>query len=225
MYRLLSIRACAVKYSGNIEGSVDRKDWNHRYEGNGLLWTAQPNRFLVAETEALAPRRALDLACGEGRNAVWLAEQGWQVAGVDFADVALEKARLLAEQRGVRAGWIRADLFEYEPPPDAFELVIAFYLQIPPERLRPILARAAKAIVPGGTFLLVAHDSSNLTHGYGGPRDLAVLYTAEDVLPALVGLEIERAEPVVRKIETDEGAREAIDTLVRARRTNATSRR
>jgi SAM-dependent methyltransferase len=196
---------------------MNRDDWNCRYEGDGLLWTARPNHFLVAEAAALAPGRALDLACGEGRNAVWLAEQGWQVTGVDFSEVALEKARLLAEQHKVQAEWIRADLFEYEPPPASFELVIVFYLQIPPERLRPILARVAKAIAPGGTFLLVAHDSSNLTHGYGGPRDPATLYTAEDVLPALVGLEIERAEPVVRTVETDEGVREAIDALVRAR--------
>jgi SAM-dependent methyltransferase len=212
-------------HSGRIEGNVDRKDWNSRYQGDDLLWTDQPNRFLVAETADLKPGRALDLACGEGRNAVWLAGQGWQVTGVDFADLALEKARLLAEQRGVEAEWIRADLFEYEPAAEAFELVIVFYLQIPPERLRPILARAAKAVAPGGTFLLVAHDSSNLTHGYGGPRDSAVLYTAEDVLPALVGLEIERAEPVARTVETDEGVREAIDAFVRARRTEVASRR
>lgn len=204
---------------------MDQKDWNHRYAGDELLWTARPNRFLVEEIESLTPGRALDLACGEGRNAVWLAEQGWQVTGVDFADVALEKARLLAEQRGLQAEWIHADLLEYEPEPDAYGLVIAFYLQIPPERLRPILARAAKAVAPGGTFLLVAHDSSNLTHGYGGPRDPDVLYTAEDVVAALVGLEIERAERVVRTIETDEGVREAIDALIRARRADAPSRR
>lgn len=197
---------------------MNRDDWNIRYEGDELLWTARPNRFLVAETAALAPGRALDLACGEGRNAVWLAEQGWQATGVDFSEVALEKARRLAEQHRVQAEWIRADLFAYEPPPDAFELVIVFYLQIPSERLRPILARVARAVAPGGTFLLVAHDSSNPTHGYGGPRDPATLYTADDVLPALVGLEIERAEPVVRTVETGEGVREAIDALVRARR-------
>ncbi len=201
-----------------MRDSVDRKDWNQRYEGDELLWTARPNSFLVEEIGALTPGRALDLACGEGRNAVWLAEQGWQVTGVDFADVALEKARLLAEQRGVRVEWIRADLLEYAPPPEAFELVIVFYLQMPPEPLRPILARAAKAVTPGGTFLLVAHDSSNLTHGYGGPRDPAALYTADDVLPALVELKIERAEPIVRTVETDEGVRKAIDALVRARR-------
>ncbi len=197
---------------------MDRRDWNSRYQGDDLLWTDRPNRFLVAEAEELTPGRALDLACGEGRNAVWLAERGWQVTGVDFADVALEKAQLLAEHRGVRADWIRADLFEYEPAPEAFDLVIVFYLQIPAERLRPILARAARAVAAAGVFLLVAHDSSNLERGYGGPRDPAVLYTAEDVLPALAELEIERAEQVVRTVETDEGVREAIDALVRARR-------
>jgi len=195
---------------------MNRDDWNCRYEGDGLLRTARPNRFLVAETEALAPGRALDLACGEGRNAVWLAEQGWQVTGIDFSEVALEKARHFAEDRGVRVDWVSADLLEYVLPAEAFELVIVFYLQMPLERLRPILARVAKAITPGGTFLLVGHDSSNLTHGYGGPRDPAALYTADDVLPALVGLEIERAEPVVRTVETDEGVREAIDALVQA---------
>jgi hypothetical protein len=89
---------------------------------------------------------------------------------------------------------------------------------MPIKRLRPILARAAGAVAPGGTFLIVAHDPSNLTHGYGGPRDPAVLYTTDDVLPALAGLEIERAEPVVRTVETAEGAREAVDAVVRARR-------
>jgi SAM-dependent methyltransferase len=201
-----------------MKGSVDRKDWNRRYEGDELLWTARPNSFLVEEIGSLTPGRALDLACGEGRNPVWLAEQGWQVTGVDFSEVALEKARHLAADRGVRIDWVAADLLEYTAPAEAFERVIAFYLQLPPKRLRTILARAAKAIAPGGTFLLVAHDSSNLTRGYGGPRDPAVLYTAEDVLPALVGLEIERAEPVVRTIETEDGMCEAIDALVRARR-------
>ena len=195
---------------------MNRDDWNCRYEGDELLWTDRPNRFLVAEAGALAPGRALDLACGEGRNAVWLAKQGWHVTGIDFSEVALEKARHFAEDRGVRVDWVSADLLEYVLPAEAFELVIVFYLQMPLERLRPILARVAKAITPGGTFLLVGHDSSNLTHGYGGPRDPAALYTADDVLPALVGLEIERAEPVVRTVETDEGVREAIDALVQA---------
>ena len=87
---------------------VNRDDWNRRYEGAELVWTARPNRFLVAEAAGLVPGRALDLACGEGRNAVWLAEQGWQATGVDFSGVALGKAQLLAESRSVQVEWLEA---------------------------------------------------------------------------------------------------------------------
>jgi SAM-dependent methyltransferase len=203
---------------GRIEKDVGKEVWNCRYQGDDLLWTERPNRFLVAEAEELTPGRALDLACGEGRNAVWLAEEGWQVTGVDFSQVALDKAHRLAEQRGVEIDWVCADLLEYTPAPGAFELVILFYLQLAETDRHEIFSRAASAVAPGGTLLLVAHSPDNLTHGYGGPRDSAVLYSAEDVLPTLAGLEIERAEPVIRKVETGEGVREAIDALVRARR-------
>ena len=196
---------------------MKREQWDERYRGTELVWSARPNRFLVAETESLAPGRVLDLACGEGRNAVWLAEQGWQATGVDFSGVAIEKARSLAQERSVEVEWIAADLLEYEPPPGAFDLVILFYLQLPGDELARVLARAAAALAPGGTLLLVGHDASNLEHGYGGPKDPAVLYAAADVTPHLDGLEIERAETVVRTVETDDGTREALDVLVRAR--------
>jgi SAM-dependent methyltransferase len=196
---------------------MKREQWDERYRGTELVWSARPNRFLVAETASLAPGRALDLACGEGRNAVWLAEQGWQATGVDFSGVAIEKARSLARERSVEADWIAADLLDFKPPLGAFDLVILFYLQLPGEELARVLERAAAAVAPGGTLLLVGHDSSNLEHGYGGPQDPAVLYAAADVTPHLDGLEIERAETVVRTVETDDGTREALDVLVRAR--------
>ena len=197
-------------------------DWNHRYADKELLWTAQPNRFLVAETESLPPGRALDLACGEGRNAVWLAERGWLVLGVDFSDVAIGKAHELAAARGVAAatGWLVADLTAYEPEPGAYDLAILFYLQVPADERRAIVRRAAAALAPGGTFLLVGHDLRNLESGYGGPKDPDVLYLPEDVAADLdgTGLELERAEAVDRPVETPEGERIAIDALVRARR-------
>jgi SAM-dependent methyltransferase len=199
---------------------MDRDDWNSRYKGEDLLWTDRPNRFLVAEASGLKPARALDLACGEGRNGVWLAEQGWQVTGVDFSQEAIEKAGRLAEHHGVEADWVCADLLEYAPPPKAFELVIVFYLQ-----RRKVFQRAAASVATGGTLLVVAHDSENLERGYGGPRDPAVLYSAEEVVAYLEGLEIERAGPVIRPVDTDGGPREAIDALVRARRPDTTSRR
>ncbi len=199
---------------------ADSSEWDRRYAGRELIWTSEANRFLVREADGMPPGRALDLACGEGRNAVWLAERGWRVTGVDFSGVGLEKAKALAEARGVKADWIIADLLDYRPEPQAFDLVIVFYLQLPAVQRTPILHQAAGAVAPGGTLLLVAHDSANLEHGHGGPQDPAVLYTAEDVAPGLEssGLRIERAERVERPVDTSDGPRTALDALVRASR-------
>jgi SAM-dependent methyltransferase len=160
------------------------------------------------------------VACGEGRNAVWLAEQRWRVTGVDFSEVGLEKARALAETRAVIVEWIAADLLDFTPEPRGFDLVLVFYLQVPTDQRRRILRTIAKAVAPGGTLLVVAHDSSNLSGGYGGPKDSEVLYTAGDVVGDLAGggLEFERAEVVRRPVDTAHGVRVALDALVRARR-------
>jgi SAM-dependent methyltransferase len=193
-------------------------DWDERYAGSELVWSAEPNRFVVAETEALAPGRAIDLACGEGRNAVWLAARGWRVTGVDFSAVGLEKAERLAESRGAGVEWVLADLREYEPAPLAYDLVLVLYLQLPAHELQSVLRRAAGAVAPAGTFLVVGHDLLNLTEGYGGPRHAEVLFTPADVVSALDALQVERAERVRRPLIVDGGRVEAIDALVRARR-------
>jgi len=200
---------------------MDSRAWDRRYAERELVWTSQPNRFLVAEVAALPPGRALDVACGEGRNTVWLAERGWEVTGVDFSEVGLEKARELAKLRSVGSRWVAANLLEYTPEPQAFELVLVFYLQVPAAQRRAIVRTVAEAVAPGGAFLLVAHDRSNLEHGYGGPGNAAVLYTASDVVGDLegAGLQIERAETVKRPVDTPDGGRIALDALVRARRT------
>lgn len=197
---------------------MDSAEWDRRYGGRELLWTGEPNRFLVSEAADLRPGRALDLACGEGRNAVWLAQQGWQVTGVDFSAVALEKARHLAAASGVEAEWIVADLLGYRPEVGAFDLVLLFYLQVPAAQRREIVRAAADAVASGGTFLLVAHDRSNLELGHGGPQEPAVLYSAGDVVADLGGLRIERAECVERPVKTPDGERVALDALVRASR-------
>ena len=190
---------------------MKREAWNTKYAGSEFLWTEEPNRFLVAELDGLAPGRALDLACGEGRNAVWLAQQGWAVTGVDFSEVGLAKAAELAESRGVEVEWVAADLLAYVPPP-GLDLAIAFYFQVPDDERRLVFARAAQALAPGGTMLVVAHDLLNLSDGIGGPQEPDVLYTPEDVVGDLAGLVIERAERVGRPV----GESEAIDALVRA---------
>jgi SAM-dependent methyltransferase len=197
---------------------LDREEWDRRYAGSELLWSAEPNRFLVAEVAGLPPGRALDLACGEGRNAVWLARRGWRVTGVDFSEVAIEKARRLAAARKVAVEWLVGDLLDFGFAAEAFELVILFYLQVPRVEREQIVRASARAVAPGGTFLLVGHDSRNLESGYGGPRQQAVLYTPDDIVADLDGLDVERAETVERPVETPEGERVALDALVRARR-------
>ncbi|MCZ7526828.1 MAG: methyltransferase domain-containing protein [Acidimicrobiia bacterium] len=195
---------------------MDREDWNRRYEGRELLWTAEANRFVVAEISGLQPGVALDLGCGEGRNAVWLAEQGWLVTAVDFSHVALDKARRLADQRGVTVEWVQADLLEFEPGAGAFDLVLVAYVQLPTVERRRVLGRATAALASGGTLLVVGHDLTNLTEGHGGPQDPSVLYTPEDIVAELGSLQVVRAERVRRPVTTEAGEVEAIDTLVRA---------
>jgi SAM-dependent methyltransferase len=196
------------------------EQWDERYSAPELVWSAEPNRFLVAEVEELAPGRALDIACGEGRNAVWLAARGWEVAGVDFSPVAIEKARRLAEQHGVDVGWEVADITSWQPPDGSFDLVIVFYLHLPPDSMGAVLRHAQDALAPGGTLLIVGHAVRNLTEGYGGPPTADGLYGPDDLVAGLRGLIIERAEEVLRPVEADGRAHTAIDALVRARRSD-----
>jgi SAM-dependent methyltransferase len=197
---------------------VDSNVWDERYAGDDLVWSAEPNRFLVAEVETLPAGRALDVACGEGRNAVWLAERGWDVTGVDFSQVGLDKARRLADARGVSVHWEVADVTEYAPAPESFDLVIVMYLHLPAGSRRVAFRHAAAGVAPGGTLLVVGHDITNRSDGWGGPSDPAVLYGPEDVVADLDGLETVKAERVRRPVPTDEGEKIAIDVLVRATR-------
>ena len=216
-----SQQAQASSTASSASRTMERADWNQRYAAEELIWTAKANRFLMEETANLAPGSALDMATGEGRNAVWLAEQGWLVRAVDFSDVALAKARRLALARKVHEAieFREADLRTEELEFHRFDLVALIYLQIPQAELLPILLRAARAVAPGGTFLLVGHDSENLSHGYGGPQRADMLYTAEQVVAALGNeLVIEKAGRVERPVETPDGIRVALDCLVRARR-------
>ncbi len=195
-------------------------DWNDRYRGSELVWSTGPNQFVEAVCSDLSPGRAIDLAAGEGRNAIWLAERGWDATAIDFSDVAVDKAKELADRRGVTIHAQVADLNEYVPEAGAFDLVVVAYLQLPDDQLTPILHRAEAAVAPGGTFLLISHDLSNLDGGHGGPKQPEVLTTPDQVVAAIGdALTVRRADVVERLVTTDEGERTALDTLVLARRT------
>jgi SAM-dependent methyltransferase len=191
-------------------------DWDRRYAEPRLVWSAEPNRFVVEEVAGLPPGRALDLACGEGRNAIWLARRGWDVTGVDFSGVAVAKAQAMAADAGVSARFLQADLAVHVPGSASADLVLLAYLQVPEPLRATVLQRAAAALRPGGVLLWVAHDRANLDGGHGGPRNPDVLSTPEGVAAALAGLEVVRAEVVRRAVTAEEGEAVALDTLVRA---------
>jgi len=195
---------------------VQDEEWDRRYADSEFLWSVEPNRFVVRELGDLPPGRALDLASGEGRNAVWLAERGWRVTAVDFSRVGMQKARRLADARGVTVDWVLADLREYEPEAGGYQLVLVAYLHVPPAERAAVLDGACSALAPGGALLVIGHDLTNLSHGVGGPQDPTLLYTPQAITAELPGLSVQRAERVRRPVEVDGQTREAIDTLVRA---------
>ena len=212
---------------------MDARAWDERYAASELLWSAGPNHFVEAELAELKPGRAVDLAAGEGRNAIWLADRGWEVTAVDFSLVGLDKGReaLSRHPRGrdLHVDWVHADVLDYDPGPVGLDLVVVAYLQLVAETRRAAMRRAFGQLVPGGTLFVVGHDSTNHTEGTGGPTDPAVLFTAEDVLSDLDGerFEVVRAERVSRLVTEDPGtaphraepARTAYDALVRLVRT------
>jgi len=204
---------------------MDAEAWNERYRASELVWSAGPNQFVEAELSELAPGRALDLACGEGRNAIWLAQRGWDVTAVDFAEAGLDKGRRLSE--GLDIEWVRADATTWRDPSGrGYDVVVLAYLQLLADQRRAAVRAGYGSTRVGGTFFLVAHDTSNLTDGTGGPTDAAVLMTAEDVLADLGGetFEVRRAGRVAREVgghghvHDSEPTRTAWDCLVRVLR-------
>jgi SAM-dependent methyltransferase len=200
-------------------GRVDATGWDERYADRPLVWPAEPNRFVAEHLSDLAPGRALDLAGGEGRNAVWLAARGWDVELVDFSEIALGKARNRAEAEGVAITCTLADVTA-DPNLDPADLVLLSYLQLEREAWRSASRLAAALVAPGGTLFIVAHAARNLAEGTGGPSEPEVLRSPDEVVADLAGtgLEIVTAGEVLRPVETEDGVRDAIDLLVRAER-------
>lgn len=192
---------------------MDSDDWDARYASVERVWSVEPNRWLVDAVTGLEPGRALDLACGEGRNAVWLRRLGWEVTAVDFSDVGLAKGRAADPE----VDWVGADVRTWTPPASAFDLVAIVYLHLPAGERRAVLASATSALTPGGTLVVIGHDRRNLVDGVGGPQDPEVLLDPAELVDELAGLadlDVLRAETVDRPVGDDT----ARDTFVVVRR-------
>ena len=199
-------------------GSMSAEIWNERYASKDYVWTITVNQFVEAHLADLEPGMAIDLGAGEGRNAVWLASLGWQVAAVDYSPVGLEKGRRLAADHGLedKVDFIEGDAVAWEPD-QPVDLVLLSYLQLPPDERATVLEHAAGWLTPGGTVFVIAHDVSNVESGHGGPPSAAVCYTVDECVDAFAELDVTTAEVVERRVETPDGVRVALDTLVIAR--------
>jgi SAM-dependent methyltransferase len=209
---------------------MDAEAWNQRYAAAERVWSVEPNVWVVQVVDGLPadrpPGRALDLACGEGRNAVWLADRGWRVTAVDFSAVALARGRVGSVGSGGSGGadaagaveWIEADVVSWAPAPGtAFDLVIVAYLHLPSADRRTVLTRAASWLASGGTIAVIGHDRRNIAEGVGGPQVPEILLDPGEVAGDLRGpggLHVDRADTVERP--TADGV--ALDTLVVASR-------
>lgn len=166
--------------------------WNERYTRPDFLFGTEPNRFLAAQAHRLRPgMRALALADGEGRNGVWLAQQGLEVVSVDNASVAVDKARGLAQAKGVAVQFECADLLTWDWPRAAFDAIAAIFIQFADATTRPELhRRIVAAMRPGGLLLLQGYTPRQLQYRTGGPSDPARLYDADVLRRDFADLEI-----------------------------------
>jgi SAM-dependent methyltransferase len=191
--------------------SERQRMWDERYAASKHVWSAAPNAEVERIVSGWAPGRAVDLGAGEGRHALWLAEQGWRVTAVDFSAVGLAKGEAEAGRRGLSVDWVVADVRSWQPPDGAaYDLVLVAYLHLAED----VFARTARWLAPGGALVVVGHALRNLTEGVGGPPDPALLHTPEQLRSAAAGLEVERCEELLRP--TDAGT--AIDAVLVARR-------
>ena len=203
---------------------MDASDWDERYAAADLVWSAGPNVWVRELCSPLAPGRALDVAAGEGRNALWLVEQGWTVTAADFSPVAVSRVQDLASARLDEAARSRLEAVVADAtqpaPGSAYDLVLFSYLHLVREEWERAVAAGVAATAVGGLVLVVAHARRNLAEGFGGPQDEGVLLDPEDVLASVAGLPVAVELAQVRSRDVEGAPRPALDTVVLLRRTD-----
>ena len=196
-------------------------EWDARYrERDGAMWSARPNGRLVAEVAALTPGRALDVGCGEGADAIWLAQRGWTVTAIDISEVAICRAREASHPAGAAVEWICGDALQTPLPARSFDLVSMQYPALPKAAGEPAVRSMLATVRPGGLLLAVYHDldDEHREHMKSQGADPAD-YVGADDLGRLLGddftVELHAVEP---RIDPPSGTPHIADVVLRARR-------
>lgn len=199
------------------EDHFTRAHWDERYSGE-QVWSGQPNPHLVTYASQLQPGTALDYGSGEGADAIWLAQQGWQVTGIDISPVALEGAGSRAAQAGVEVTWQQADAFEWSAGA-TYDLVTAQFMHLPRPAVVRLHRELAASVAPGGTLLIVGHHPDDVGHAPEGTSFEEMRFTADEVAATLDPGEwasIDALEPAREWIDRDGVKAVAVDAVLRA---------
>lgn len=189
---------------------MDAVEWDQRYREADRLWSVTPNLFVEDRLRHRVPGRGLDLAAGEGRNAIWLASLGWQMTAVDFSPIGVSRGSAQSDV----VEFVVADVLVWEPETD-FDLILIAYLHLEQAEFQRVVQRAREWLAPDGELFMIGHHTSNIESGWGGPQYPEILWDVQAVLEWVEGMTVIESEVVRRPVETDEGRQYARDALIR----------
>lgn len=196
---------------------MDEQFWDRRYSERTQIWSGRPNGVLAAEATSLPPGRALDVGCGEGADARWLAQCGWEVTGIDVSQVALDRAAAATEETGVT--WVRLDLATAAPARRSYDLVSVHYFPLPRQEGDTALRGLVDAVAPGGTLLVTSHDLADIPPHHDDGCDPAQFYRPDEIAALLDDawtVDVHETRP--RVDPTPDGTQHVRDVVLRARR-------